>query len=200
MPTVDESLLSLPDYVPLFIGNLELEGMSPAELGAYSMLHLSCDWGTGIWRGTAETLSHCFGGGRYSKAIQDNLGKMKGNGLIWYPDGHGSMGGHSILINKYMVWTGPLRGYVLNAFAFKTEDDFGYELPDLDLGDDRRLPGGRPVATGVTTDGCRTFSRLSSDGRLTDTRPYQELNNLTERFQRIVVRKTSAKKSPRAND
>jgi hypothetical protein len=177
----EEDTLKLPPFVPLFVGIREhaRAGMSPAEFGACCMLHLVCDYGSGVWQGTAETLSHCFGGKEYTKAIRENMHKLRAKGLIWYPVGTGKRAAFPILINKYLVRKGPLKGYVLNAFAFEKLDRFCYDWP-----------GGGRADTGLTSDGGKTVSRLMVGGRWTDARPIQEYKS----FKRVIVCKKSKRK------
>ncbi len=111
------------NYVPIRPGLLDhlLRGdISVCELGCYTIIHLQADYKTGIWRGSAARLTNTAPRGADLRRTQRALEHLASLGLLKPFHRQGLRGNYPVLINKYTVRSGALKGQRLN--AYKTTD------------------------------------------------------------------------------
>jgi hypothetical protein len=89
---------------------------SPSDLGVYLFLHRTCDWRTGIYKGTAIGIAFGFGNVYHKNVVKHALSSLREARFINYRLGTGSKGYYSILIDKFEPTFGPLKGQRLNAW------------------------------------------------------------------------------------
>jgi len=105
-------------YVPIRPGILEhlLRGdISACEFGVYAIIHLQADYGSGIWRGSAARISNTAPRGAELRKIQRALEHLTDLGLLKPFHTQGVRGNYPVLINKFTVRSGALKGQRLNA-------------------------------------------------------------------------------------
>jgi len=105
-------------YVPIRPGISEhlLRGdISAFEFGVYVIIHLQTDYGTGIWRGSAARIANTAPRGADLRKIQRALEHLTNLGLLKPFHTQGVRGNYPVLINKFTVRSGALKGQRLNA-------------------------------------------------------------------------------------
>ena len=183
----------LPQFIPIFKGiedHLENGEFSLPAFGLYVLLHVYCNYETGIMRSTSGKLRERMHATSPEWVYQQALQLLRQNGLINYPEGTGDRSYFPILINKYLVRTGPLKGWTLNAFA---KDGLYEPVYDKDesgpiveawsynggrtvvspsthggLAVDSGSPGGGLTVDSRSTDGELAVASESTSGELTD--------------------------------
>jgi hypothetical protein len=90
--------------------------LHPTDLGVYLYLHLSCDWSTGIYHGTAEGIAYGFSDSSLKNMIQKSLNRLRDKKYINYPRGTGKRKAYNILIDKFEPSGGARSGLRLNAW------------------------------------------------------------------------------------
>lgn len=90
--------------------------LPPFDLGVYTALHLLSDWSTGVCHACALSIAFFFGNPSWKTRIQKSLRRLRDRGYIHYPKGRGGRGAYPILIHKYEVTVGKLKGTRLNAW------------------------------------------------------------------------------------
>jgi hypothetical protein len=111
----------MENFTPIRNGireHLEAGKMSPFDLGIYTFLLLSVDWGTGVYHGCALTIAFSFGDSSLKAHIQRALRRLRNRCYINYRKGDGRRHGYSILIHKYEPTAGELLGMRLNAWKY----------------------------------------------------------------------------------
>lgn len=106
------------NYVPIRPGILEhlLRGdISACEFGIYAIIHLQADFKTGIWRGSAARIANAAPRGTDLRRVQRALERLVDLGLLKPFRTPGRRGNYPVLINKYTVRSGALKGKRLNA-------------------------------------------------------------------------------------
>jgi hypothetical protein len=162
----------MPPFIPIFIGlrdNLVNGEFTLPALGLYTLLHLRCDWSKGIYVGTAEGLSGFIGRKAGVQQIQKYLLELKEARMINYRDGDGARKNYPILINKYLVRTGSLKGWTLDAFASNA-----LRAPVYERGDSRE------VVEGWSRDGGVTVEWQSQGSHEVVAGPIQEIKNINK--------------------
>lgn len=165
----------MPNFVPIFTGlvdNIANGEFTPASLGVYIVLHLHCGWDTGIYLGSSSNIGEHMGGVADKWVICDALAHLKRHNKINYPKGNGSRKGYRILINKYLVRKGNLKGWTLNAFADNSLTAPVYE----------RANGG-PTEEGRSSNGGATVFLRRANGDTTEDQRIQEYKNIN----RLIV-------------
>jgi hypothetical protein len=126
--------IGLPNYVPLFTGieqHIIEGGVTPADFGIYCMLHLKCDYGTGVARANADTLASAFalssGSGPrkpedVKRDIRRSLERLRKVRLINF-SGNKSKTPYAIRLHKYIPRSGPHKYRMLDAFATPADSD-----------------------------------------------------------------------------
>jgi hypothetical protein len=137
--------------------------LHPTAFGMYTFILQECDWGTGVWWGSAHRLVEDFGHTAELRTIRDNLARLFKLGFLKSLRRKGRRGNYFVLINKYRPTVGVLRGYELNA------DE------SIDL---QTLVYNSRSEDGVTlycrcSDGAVTVHRRCSDGA-----PYQDIQDV----------------------
>lgn len=152
--------------------------MTYSQAGVYVCILLQADRKTGIWWGCALKLQAHGPVGNDLKAMQRCLAYLQARGYIKCLREHGRRGNYPILINKYLVTDGGLRGKVLNAeksrdYRHPVYDDYQESVTDDGLTTDRGRTDDR------TEDGLRTV--LTTDP-----------NNTREERRKTKTSKTAA--------
>jgi hypothetical protein len=159
----------MPNFIPIFTGledNIANGEFTPASLGVYVVLHLKCGYDNGIFMGSSTNLCNYMGGA--DKAVVNAaLAHLKRHKKINYPRGNGSRKGYRILLNKYLVRKGALKGWTLNAFADNSLTHPLYERPN-----------GGPTEEGWSRDGGVTVFQRNDDGTPTESLRIQEYKNI----------------------
>jgi hypothetical protein len=91
--------------------------LTPGEFTAMVLMILLADSDTGIWTGCSEGLSYVSGRQVSAKAAKDALRSLEAKGYILRDRTQGQRGIHPILLDKYLVTTGNLRGKRLTLAA-----------------------------------------------------------------------------------
>jgi hypothetical protein len=91
--------------------------LCPGDLGAYTFLHLTADWSTGVCYTCAAGIAAQFGDRDLKESIQKSLRRLRSKGYINYRRGDGQRGCYAISIHKYEPTVGGLCGTRLNAFS-----------------------------------------------------------------------------------
>jgi hypothetical protein len=105
-------------YVPIRAGILEhlLRGdISACEFGVYGIIHLQADYASGVWRGSAPRIANSAPRGADLRKIQRALEHLAQLGLLKLFHRQGVRGNYPVLINKFTVRSGALKGQRLNA-------------------------------------------------------------------------------------
>jgi hypothetical protein len=118
--------------------------LCPTDLGVYLFLHMSCDYATGIYTGTALGIAYGFGDVSLKDKIKHSLNRLRKSRFINYRSGNGKRKGYSILIDKYEPTYGARSGQRLNAWKHVDNAIPEYEPVPGDC--PGRTPGGVPVA------------------------------------------------------
>ncbi len=168
--------IELPQFTPIFNGIMDYldQGMTPTAFATYVALHIRCDYSSGIWKGTAAKIQNYFGGMASLRNIQRSLVELRKMGLIKYKDADARRKQYPILIHKYRVRIGPLKGYTLNAFAFS---GLRWVTYDLCRGGDAVVALSRRGG-----DAVETLSRRGGDADVTTIQK-------DKRFKRVIVTK-----------
>lgn len=85
------------------------------ELGIYTTIHLQADFQTGVWRGSAPRLLATAPAGTTLREVQRAVQILVKIGFLRTFQTHGSRGNYAVLIDKYDVRIGALKGRRLNA-------------------------------------------------------------------------------------
>jgi hypothetical protein len=88
---------------------------SPADRSLLFEMWLNCDPSSGVWWGSATTLADEFREDT-PKAVYHSMLTMRNDGFINYDPEHLSENYFPVILHKYPVRRGPLKGHVLNAF------------------------------------------------------------------------------------
>jgi hypothetical protein len=110
--------MSKERYVPIRPGIMEhlLRGdISAHEFGVYVMIHLQANFSTGIWRGSAPRILNSAPRGADLRKIQRAIEHLAEIGLLKPFSVQGKRGNYPVLINKFTVRSGALKGMRLNA-------------------------------------------------------------------------------------
>ena len=86
------------------------------ELGLYVIVHLQADFRTGIWWGSAPKLHASAPAGTSLREVQRGLQRLAKIGFLRPFHKHGARGNYPVLINKYDIKVGALKGKRLNAW------------------------------------------------------------------------------------
>jgi hypothetical protein len=109
----------MDNFTPIRNGireHISAGNLCPFDLGIYVFLHLGADWATGIFHGCALSLAYAFNDPSLKHHINKSLIRLRGRQYINYPKGCGRRGAYEMLIHKYEVTVGELRGKRLNAW------------------------------------------------------------------------------------
>jgi hypothetical protein len=123
------------------------------SMAVYLLLHLRCNYGTGICSTTVESLASNWPDWQSPRsngddphrtkvrAILDCLQRLRDSGYISYPKGTGQRGVYPILIDKYECTRGILKGWSLDVaattdfdnpvYTWSSPTDFGEVYGDL---------------------------------------------------------------------
>ncbi len=135
--------------------------MTASEFTAMVLMILLADSDTGIWTGCAAGLSYISGGQVSAKAAKDALRSLEAKGYIRRHRRQGQRGIHPILLDKYLVTTGNLRGKRLTLAATTDCNRPQYEtVPDAvrDKEPDR-VPETVPYTTNQENNKTRKVDR-----------------------------------------
>jgi hypothetical protein len=119
--------------------------MCPTDLGVYLYLHMSCDYATGIYTGTALGIAYGFGDVTLKDKIKHTLNRLRKSRFINYRNGNGKRKGYAILIDKYEPTYGARSGQRLN--AWKHADSVIPEYEPVPGDSPGQTPGWLPVAS-----------------------------------------------------
>ncbi len=98
--------------------HIELRKLSLTEYAALLTIMLLADKATGVWHGCSLALAARFGDGSLRKqTAQDALRSLESAGYIRRFRIHGARGNYPILVHKYEISIGPLKGRLTNAVA-----------------------------------------------------------------------------------
>lgn len=100
--------LGIADY--LLRGEISL-----FEFGVYTLIHLQADYSSGRWHGSAPRIAHTAPRGADLRKIQRAIEHLADLRLLKPFTVHGRRGNYPVLINKFTVRSGALRGLRLNA-------------------------------------------------------------------------------------
>ncbi len=100
--------------------HLERGRLNSFDLGIYTRIHLGANYKTGIWWGSAAKLLALAPADWSLRRIQDSLARLEKIGFIRRFYRQGRHGNYAVVINKYELHEGALKGYRLN--AAKTTD------------------------------------------------------------------------------
>jgi hypothetical protein len=119
------------NFVPIRLGIQDhlLRGeISLFELGVYVLIHLQADYSTGIWRGSAARIAATASRGIELRKIQRATEHLTDLGLLRPLHRHGTRGNYPVLINKFTVRRGALKGRRLNAIKSESLSNLIYEV------------------------------------------------------------------------
>ena len=102
--------------------------LSLFDLGVYAVIHLQADFRTGIWRGSAPRIQATSPAGTSLRAVQRGLETLNEIGFLRSFHQRGLRGNYPVLIDKYDVRTGALKGMRLNAWKSESWEKPKYEL------------------------------------------------------------------------
>src|ERR1035441_2955067 len=119
--------------------------LCPTDLGVYLYLHMSCDYATGIYTGTALGIAYGFGDVSLKDKVKHTLNRLRKSRFINYRSGNGKRKGYAILIDKYEPTYGARSGQRLN--AWKHVDSVIPEYEPMPGDSPGQTPGGLPVAS-----------------------------------------------------
>ncbi len=115
--------------------------ITPYDAGVYLFLQLFCDWSKGIYHGCALKIAFDFGDSSHKDQIKESLMRLKKIKFINYRKGDGRRGNYDILIDKYDIQGGFLKGQRLNAWEHGNKVEPSYEdTPEEFLTDSRQSP------------------------------------------------------------
>lgn len=140
------------------LDHLESGSLSLPDLGVYLILHLQCDFRTGIWIGSAEKIRVACPRSTTIRAIQKSISRLRKIGFVKTFSTRGKRGNYPLILDKYVVQSGALTGRRLNASL--TTD---WRRPVYEAGADR--------------DAERAVTRTQS-GRLSNKNKKEEEGNL----------------------
>jgi len=109
----------MDNFTPIRNGireHISAGNLCPFDLGIYVLLHLRADWATGIFRGCALSIAYAFNDPSLKHHINKSLIRLRERRYINYAKGSGRRGAYEVLIHKYDVTVGQLRGKRLNAW------------------------------------------------------------------------------------
>ena len=110
------------------------------ELGAYATIHLQADFRTGIWWGSAPRLLATAPRGTSLRDVQRWMQTLTRIRFLRPFHRHGERGNYPVLIDKYDVKTGALRGMRLNAWRSESWEHPYYEFCALPVAEEDALP------------------------------------------------------------
>jgi hypothetical protein len=122
--------------------------LSLFDLGIYTVVHLQADFKTGIWRGSAPRILATSPVGTSLRAVQRGLETLNDIRFLRSFHQRGVRGNYPVLIDKYDVRIGALKGMRLNAWKSESCEKPAYELVAESVA--------VPVAVRVA---CSVFSR-----------------------------------------
>jgi len=102
--------------------------LSLFDLGIYVVIHLQADFKTGIWRGSAPRILATSPAGTSLRAVQRGLERLNEIGFLRSFHQRGLRGNYPILIDKYDIRTGALKGMRLNAWKSESWEKPRYEV------------------------------------------------------------------------
>lgn len=102
--------------------------LSLFDLGIYTVVHLQADFKTGIWWGSAPRILASSPAGTSLRAVQLGLQTLTEIGFLRRFHKQGSRGNYPVLIDKYDIKLGALRGRRLNALKSDSWSAPFYEL------------------------------------------------------------------------
>lgn len=91
--------------------------MSAYEFGLYVIIHLQCDYRTGLWWGSASRLMAAAPGDSSLRSVQRALQQLQERRYIRTFRTQTARGNYPVLIDKYEPHNGPHKGYRLDAWA-----------------------------------------------------------------------------------
>lgn len=97
------------------------------DLGLYVTIHLQADFATGKWIGSAPRLLAASPRGISLRDAQRGLQNLRRIGFLKPFHKHGERGNYRVLIDKYFVRIGALKGKRLNAWASESWENPVYE-------------------------------------------------------------------------
>lgn len=122
--------------------HIENRSLSFTEYAVLLTLTLLADKENGVWHGCAIALSAKFGDGSLSKrAAQDALHSLEAGGYIRRFRSHGQRGNFPILVNRYEITVGGLKGALINADATTDWKNPACSAPTDNETDDRTDEG-----------------------------------------------------------
>lgn len=104
--------------IPIRLGIMDylLRGdISLFEFGVYTLIHLQANYSSGLWHGSAPRIAHTASRGADLRKIQRAIEHLTLLGLLKPFTVHGRRGNYPVLINKFTVRSGALKGLRLNA-------------------------------------------------------------------------------------
>ena len=110
------------------------------EIGIYTTIHLQADFKTGIWRGSAPRLLAAAPRGASIRDVQRWLQILTRIRFLRPFHRHGERGNYPVLIDKYDVRIGALKGMRLNAWASTSWEQPCYEVCALGDAEDDAVP------------------------------------------------------------
>jgi hypothetical protein len=91
--------------------------LNPTQFQVFVMMILLADKATGIWKGSAPALITISGDSLKLKTVRDAMRSLETDGYIRRDYVQGKLGNFPILIDKYLVTTGKLKGQRLSVAA-----------------------------------------------------------------------------------
>jgi hypothetical protein len=98
-----------------------------ASVGLLIWMWFNCDPSSGVWWGSPATLAAAFADTTL-KAVYSSMLSMKNDEFINYDPEHLSKDVFPVLLNKFPVRRGPLKGHVLDAFPSRGFGVAAYNL------------------------------------------------------------------------
>jgi len=125
--------------------HLNQSRFTPNDWMVYTILLRQCDWKSGRWNGNAFRIRAAVGNALTIRQIQHAMRRLVDKGYTKTFHQQGAKGNYFVLIHKYRVCVGNLRGKVLNAVKSPSykhpvyEDECERDLIDTSRGCDRDL-------------------------------------------------------------
>ena len=124
--------------------------LSLFDFGVYTVVHLQANFRTGIWRGSAPRILATSPRGASLRAVQRGLETLNEIGFLRSFHQRGLRGNYPVLIDKYDVRTGALKGMRLNAWKSESWEKPRYEV----VAESVAQPGAENVAESAPSSVC----------------------------------------------
>ena len=148
--------------------------LSVSDLGVYLIIHWQTDFKTGVWWGSAPAVHAVAPRGCSLRDVQRSIERLRGIGFLCYTRKHGQRGNYRVLIDKYEVLSGALKGRRLNAIESMHCGELKYDtcaetdaLPDA-VPDAEAAPIHRVLSS--TQDAVKTKHRAAKPAAPADPR------------------------------